>query len=382
MSTRSKKPKTKLSVGVTLHIRNGAQSLWENGIFQNCLFLVMLLQQAPHVGEVFLVHGGGGTEQQRQQLLEGFDFPFLSMEQAQNRLDVAIEMSAQFDPLWVTAFQERGGKVIAAHVGNDYVIDIERMIFNKPHAHLMSGSPYDEIWTLAEYERTAMPYYAAATGIPVAIMPHLWSPMVLERTMARNAHEVKFAYQPGKHSWNMAIFEPNVSMVKTSFVPLMACEVAHRRNPNAIEKVYAFNTAHLRNNKEMQGFCDALSLQRHGLIEYGHRAATFEVMTRVANAVVSHQWENAQNYLYYELLWGGYPLIHNSPFVGSCGYYYSDFDCEEAGLAILQALSVHDLRLDDYRRSAQQYLHTVDPLNPDNIAWYDQAIMRLFTSSQ
>ena len=61
MSTRSKKAKTKLSVGVTLHIRNGAQSLWENGIFQNCLFLVMLLQQAPHVGEVFLVHGGGGT---------------------------------------------------------------------------------------------------------------------------------------------------------------------------------------------------------------------------------------------------------------------------------------------------------------------------------
>lgn len=37
---------------------------------------------------------------------------------------------------------------IAAHVGNDYVIDIERMIFNKPHAHLMSGSPYDEIWTV------------------------------------------------------------------------------------------------------------------------------------------------------------------------------------------------------------------------------------------
>ena len=163
---------------------------------------------------------------------------------------------------------------------------------------------------------------------------------------------------------------------------MLGCEVAHRQNPHALDKVYAFNTAHLQQHPVMQSFCDALNIHRHGLIQFENRAATYEVMAKIANAVVSHQWENAQNYLYYELLWGGYPLIHNSPFVGSCGYHYSDFDCEEAGLAILQALSVHDLRLDDYRRSAQQYLHTVDPLNPDNIVWYDQAIMRLFTSSQ
>lgn len=56
----------KLKVGVTLHIRNGTQSLWENGIFQNCLFLVMLLERAPHVDEVYLVHGGDGTPEHRE----------------------------------------------------------------------------------------------------------------------------------------------------------------------------------------------------------------------------------------------------------------------------------------------------------------------------
>ena len=56
-----------LKVGVTLHIRNGTQSLWENGIFQNCLFLVMLLERVPHVGKVYLVHGGDGTPEQREQ---------------------------------------------------------------------------------------------------------------------------------------------------------------------------------------------------------------------------------------------------------------------------------------------------------------------------
>jgi hypothetical protein len=28
---------------VSIYVRKGEQSLWENGIYQNCLFLVMLL---------------------------------------------------------------------------------------------------------------------------------------------------------------------------------------------------------------------------------------------------------------------------------------------------------------------------------------------------
>ena len=102
----------KLKVGVTLHIRNGTQSLWENGIFQNCLFLVMLLERAPHVGEVYLVHGGDGTAEQREQLLSGLPFQFLSMDEAHSVLDVTIEMSAQLDAGWVASFRDKGGKIM------------------------------------------------------------------------------------------------------------------------------------------------------------------------------------------------------------------------------------------------------------------------------
>ena len=33
----------KLRVGVSIFVRKGEQSVWENGIYQNCIFLVMLL---------------------------------------------------------------------------------------------------------------------------------------------------------------------------------------------------------------------------------------------------------------------------------------------------------------------------------------------------
>ncbi|WP_176061509.1 DUF2827 family protein, partial [Paraburkholderia sp. BCC1876] len=39
----------RLVVGVSLYVRGAGQSLWVNGIFQNCLLLVLLLRQSPLV---------------------------------------------------------------------------------------------------------------------------------------------------------------------------------------------------------------------------------------------------------------------------------------------------------------------------------------------
>ncbi len=46
----------------------------------------------------------------------------------------------------------------------------------------------------------------------------------------------------------------------------------------------------------------------------------------VKNPCLCHQWENAQNYVYYEALHAGYPLIHNSHLLDDCGYRYHNFD--------------------------------------------------------
>jgi hypothetical protein len=51
-------PSRKLRVGVTLNLRQGHQSIWENGIFQNCAFLVQLFQRSPAVGKAVLVNAG------------------------------------------------------------------------------------------------------------------------------------------------------------------------------------------------------------------------------------------------------------------------------------------------------------------------------------
>lgn len=196
--SKSRMPE-RINVGVSIFIRKGEQSLWENGIFQNCLYLVMLLKRSPRVKATYLVMGGGdGGPQDAERFLQDSPAPLIDMETALPKLDVMIEMSAQLNREWSIKFKERGGKIITMRVGNDYVIDIERMIFNLQHALLISGAPYDEVWTLPEYENSCAPYFETLFRAPVKLMPHLWSPVVLDREAAKLPDGRKFGYEPGR----------------------------------------------------------------------------------------------------------------------------------------------------------------------------------------
>jgi len=369
----------KLKVGVSIFVRKERQSLWENGIFQNCLFLVMLLMRSPLVDATYLVAGGGdGTPADAKDFLADSPVPVIDMNEAATTLDLMIEMSAQLDRNWIIPFRENGGKVVSMRVGNDYVIDIERMVFDLSHGLLISGAPYDEVWTIPEYENSCVPYFRSTFRAPVRIVPHLWSPLVLQREAERLPEGTSFGYQRGRQRWRVGIFEPNICMVKTSFIPLLSCEAAHRENPDVIEHVWAYNTFHMKDRATFNGFAQSLNIFSHGLASIEGRFPFCQVVAPNVDAIVSHHWENAQNYVYYEALYGGYPLIHNSHLIGDCGYRYDDFDCEMGGTALLQAFNEHDAHLDDYRNVANRFLRTLDPESDENVRIYSAAIATLF----
>ncbi|MFX1739972.1 DUF2827 domain-containing protein [Paraburkholderia sp. A1RI_3L] len=367
----------RLKVGVTLFLRRGQQSIWENGIFQNCYFLAMLLANSPLVSSACIVNGGDGEPAEAAGFLSLSPVPVISMDDALHSLDVVIELSAQLNPDWARALRERGGRVIAMRVANDYVIDIERMMFGLPHGMLVSGTPCDAVWTLPAFERMCAPYYAAALHAPVIPMQHLWSPVLLERSLAQ-AGGPPFGYVPGQRQWRLAILEPNICMVKTSHVPMLAADLAHRQQPGMISYLRVFNTFALRGNAQFVGFARSLDLVRQGRASFEPRLPVYEILGAQADAIVSHHWENAQNYLYYEALYGGFPLVHNSALLGGCGYRYADFDCQDGALAIRQAFACHDATLGDYQARARTFLATLDPLAPANISLYSEAIAGVF----
>jgi hypothetical protein len=367
-----------LKVGISMFIRGPEQSLWENGIFQNCLFMILLFRLIPSVSDVWLVADGHGTVEDARRMVDDDSLPVIGMQEALERCDVMLEMSAQLSQEWVRKFRARGGKVVTYRVGNDYVIDTERMIHNKQFALLMIGTPYDGIWTIPEYEKTCAQYYGSAMRAPVRIVPHLWSPLVLDRANRTLQAPWHFGYQPGKRRWRAGVFEPNICMVKTSFIPLLACEAAHRENPDMLSHVWAYSTFRLKDHGSFNAFARELDIVKHGLASFEERYPFYAVMAEQVDVVVSHHWENAQNYLYYETLYGAYPLVHNSHLIGSTGYRYHDFDCEEGARALLRAFAEHDANLDSYKLNARAFLRTLYPEYEGNVRAYAEALDALY----
>ncbi|MBC5763564.1 DUF2827 domain-containing protein [Ramlibacter albus] len=370
-------PARKLRVGVTLNLRDATQSIWENGIFQNCAFLAQLFNHSPAVEEAVIVAHGAAAVPSPAMLLEHTGLRCVGLDEAMS-LDVVIEMSALLPADWAAAFRARGGRYAWMRVGNDYVIDIERAMFGKPAASLYDHKPYDAIWTLPQYEEQCRDYFGIPTRAPVKVLPHLWTPLFFDIGIRSLPAGTSFGYVAGKPRWRVCAFEPNVCMVKTSIIPMLACEEAYRRRPNFLEQLRVCNTLHLKDHVQFLHMARSLDVVQHGVATFEGRFAVYEFMANFGDCIVSHQWANAQNYLYYEALYGGYPLVHNSPLLRGHGYYYPGFDCEAGGAALLRAHAEHDLRIADAKRSTRELLQSLDTAHPANVEAYTRELLALF----
>lgn len=339
------------------------QSYWDNGILQNCLYLVMLLTNSPLVEAAYLVSSSTNTAP----FLSNSPVPVITMTEALG-LDVMIEMSAQLSPLWISQFS---GKVVTMRVGNDYVLDIESAIFNRQCIPKYDAK-YDAVWTIPQYEATCLSYFATIYRAPTSVLPHLWSPVVLEKAIAAHSG---FGYQPGKKVWSLAIMEPNHSLVKTCHIPLLIIDTLYRTHPHLINKVSCYNSIQIANHNLFKSFTQSLDI----LPALLSREPTYSAMN-TNEALVSHTWENEQNYIYYEVLYGGYPLIHNSTFLEGCGYQYKNFDCADGSNQLYTAILGHDANLHVYKANVAKFLHGLSPYNETNIRLYTNAIEQLYNT--
>jgi hypothetical protein len=381
MKTKAARMDVPLRVGVTIHLREGAQSIWENGIYQNCVFLVQLFQRCGKVQKAVLVNGSGVANAALIPVFAAAGVECIGLEEALESLDVLVEMSSQVSEEWAAAFHQKGGKLVWMRVGNDYVLDIERAMYGLPPASLCSAKAFDAVWTLPEYERSCLDYFAMTTRAPVRILPHLWTPEFFQKGIATLPAGVRYGYVPGRKRWRVCTFEPNVSMVKTSVTPMLVFEEAYRSRPRAWEVFRVCNTLHLKEKQPLVRFASALDIVQHGVATFEGRFAVYEYMAHFGDCVVSHHWENGQNYLSYEVLFGGYPLVHNSEFLADCGYAYPEFDAQRGGAALVRAFEDHDARLPEYREKSRRFLESLDIANPANQQAYAEALGDLYRST-
>lgn len=348
---------------------------------QNVLFLAMSLQRVPFVEEVILLDVGDQPSVPPEVDLVQLGLTKVRPRDVTYGLDVVIEMAGALDVQWLAHVRACGARAVYHCVGQPYVGLVEPVLF-RDGGHFNPPDRCDEIWILPK-DAAFAPMLRVIHRNPVHEVPYVWSPRFVE-ARAREVEGLghRFGYQPrglGTPGFRVAMFEPNISVVKTCSISMLVCDRAYREEPECVAAMHVLNTLHLKDHPTMLHLANSTELVRHSKATFHGRHDFVGFMVQHADAVVSHQWQNNQNYSYLDALYGGYPLVHNSTWLrdAGAGYYYPDFDVAEGAVQLRHAFHTHDRNLTRYRSDAEKVFDAVSPDNPSNIDQYARRLLDL-----
>lgn len=239
-------------------------------------------------------------------------------------------------------------------------------------------SKTDEIWIIPSFWPSH--YYLETIRRSVShVVPHLWSPEIIKDWTPRvfNKPESALFYNKIKHTGKkltILILESNMAVLKNAWIPLVACEKLHQEHPDLIDEIFVFNYP-AEKYAWMMG--DSLSLgkkiRRFARLSFPEIVLAFNEKDTIP-IFLSYQLNNTLNYLYYEALYYGYPLVHNSPDLDKCGYFYPEFDLKKCADQMLDVYNSHNDNLEKYNTKSKKYLKRVDPLDKDVCKIWDERL--------
>jgi len=121
-----------------------------------------------------------------------------------------------------------------------------------------------------------------------------------------------------------------------------------------------------------------LDLFKDGKINAESRYQTAFIVSQHLDVVVSHQMLNPLNYLYLDVAYMGYPVLHNAPLCKDIGYYYEGSDTRSAALQLERILMTHHDNIEEYKERNRKAMERYYVGNEKLIESYDKLIYNLF----
>lgn len=370
-----------INVAISLHISNKpGSSIWSNGAVQHTIFLYQLFKKIPYVKNVWL-----GTydapEIQDKWLLDEIRGDIVPMASIIQDVDLLVEMSRFTNEDDLKAVRKNGGRAVSYKFGNDYSMTVESLCF-EAHPEWVPNPKnlkMDAVWTNQQHMNTCKSFFEHLYHTKAVCVPHLWSPYFLEKDLQSNpTSQAGWPCQSLGDRYKISIFEPNINVLKTTLFPFLIAAAFYDSNKESLSNILMYNGGKIKDNKAFKRIVLETNAGKDRVASVEHRTSFVNAMGQNGGIVVSHQWENGLNYLYYEALYGGFALVHNSPFLKDVGYYYEGFDIDDGVQALARAVSEHNENLVTYREKANRFLSNFDPSDQLVIAEYDREVRRLF----
>jgi hypothetical protein len=246
---------------------------------------------------------------------------------------------------------------------------------------------YDEIWYVPQQHMVNSGLYRTLYRTEAIPVPFIWSEKFLFESVAEihkgfkgGKYKKDWQYEVGKDKKVLGIMEPNLNIVKFCLIPTMIAEECYRGDigKEHIEKLRITNSGNIKENKEFLSMVGTFDLYKDGKVSAESRYQTAYMLTQHLDVLICHQVLNPLNYLYLDVVYLGYPILHNAPMVKDLGYYYEGSDTYSAAKKLDYILTQHDKDIKGYNQRNDVVLQRYHIENTDVIKTYDRLIGGLF----
>lgn len=345
------------------------ENIFSNGLFQNVFFLLRMFD-AMGCLPILVVNQKPKTLENIPEVLR--TCRILCVEDLIKQpipIFAYIEIGMSVDTLLRKFLKLTGARICKLYLGNILNIDVETPIFypGMHFSHHVIGE-LQEIWVSPHYLQHAE--YACAlnhvdiSGQKYKIAPYVWDPSVLIDDGKRYLGWKPTAPDTPEQ---FIIMEPNISFQKCSLLPLVMIDAWYRKHPSWNGKITVINGERIHQVQFFrENILSQLDIVKNGKVEFIGRKDMVSLMREYPSATfICNQINNEYNYMLLELLWAGFPVIHNAKCWSEYGYYYEGNSIQNAAEMIQLSKQSHHEFLETYKSHAKTLAWKHSPYNPE-----------------
>ena len=330
-------------------------NLFMNGLFQNVLIIYDLMEVMGY-SSYLLLNVKPSANETTPELQRYRNITSEEIVRHPMPIYAYIEIGMSVFPPLRTYLRSVGAKIVKLYLGNILNIDIETVQstpgLNFPH-HIVGD--VDEIWTSPHYGQNR-DYATVLNRVNInnsRIAPYIWEPCFITNF---GKCGIQWKRPDNWKTTDIIITEPNISFQKTFLIPLLLADAFAKKCPEWIGKIQLMNTDYIKKNVHaIHSLLPSIELYKNGRVIMGDRKTIIEMVSEYPSSVfVGYQFNNDFNYMTFELLYMGFPLLHSSNAWSDFGYKWTHEKWDNAIDKLEFALKRHYTIFDTYIGHSRQ----------------------------
>ena len=260
--------------------------------------------------------------------------------------------------------------------GNIFILLQEEFVFDVHHiVHHYTQKYITDNWIMEMYDYS-LDFTKMLTQKPSHIIPYTWNPDIIS-TYIKEKNLFIDNLDRNNEKINLLLFEPNMSIHKNSFIPIIIANDYYLKHKDNVHKVYIFCGDKIISNKN-NNFIKNLEIYQDKKLEvYGRIIMPYIVDTinknnKFLNITLSYTHLNRLNFLHLEMLHLGIPIIHNCEDFKENGLYFNDYDQFKA-IEHINTVK-NNFNKEDYKIKCNQIINKFSYDNTERIQQYTQFI--------